>query len=215
MVHSSYEPRERGVAMTGSARRLDSHELELLFEAARRGADGAWSALLDRHRSLIMATARRFGLSGPDAEDLYQTVALRLLEHADRIREPRSLPGWVASTAQHECMRVVRARDREPSSEAVGERPGVISWSPEPDERLVRDLYRRAVREALASLGARERELLLLSVAIEPRPSYAEIAGRLGLAVGSIGPTRGRCLAKLAGHPAIRAIRPSAGTAAA
>ncbi|MDY7101595.1 MAG: sigma-70 family RNA polymerase sigma factor [Actinomycetota bacterium] len=201
--------------MAGSTRRLDSGELESLFAEALAGSDDAWTTLLDRHRSLIMATARRFGLTGADADDLFQTVALRLLEHRDRIRSPRALPGWVSSTAQHECLRVVRCRDREPSVERIGERPGAMAASPEPDERLVRDLSRRAVREALASLGARERELLILSVATDPRPSYAEIAGRLGLAVGSIGPTRGRCLAKLAGHPAIRAIRPSVGSAAA
>src|SRR3954462_14793229 len=90
-------------------------EVEELVDAARAGDAAAWDALVDRFLPLVTAVIRRLRLSAADADDVNQTVWLRLLEHLDRLREPRALPGWLATTARREGLRMLKRRGREVS----------------------------------------------------------------------------------------------------
>jgi RNA polymerase sigma factor (sigma-70 family) len=170
-----------------------------LSELVRRAADGdeaAWSAIVDQFSSLVWATARAHRLSRDDAADVAQTTWLRLVEHLDRIREPERLGAWLATTARNECLRVIRRGAREqPSDEAD------LFEAPADDtlDRLLVDPERDgALWRAFAALSERCKSLLRLLMADEP-PSYEEVGAALGMPVGAIGPTRGRCLERLRG----------------
>jgi RNA polymerase sigma factor (sigma-70 family) len=177
-----------------------------LVARARNGDRSAWDALVDRYSPLIWSICRRLQLDRTDAEDVYQAVWLRLVEQLDNLREPAALPGWLATTTQRECYRVRRAKSRL----AVGEQgPDVENipdeQTPRAEDELLRAERYAALREAFLDLSPSYQQLLTLLVADPPIP-YAEISARLGIAVGSIGPFRGRCLDRLRRHPAIAAL---------
>ncbi len=174
-----------------------------LVRAAASGDAGAWQAIVDRYGPLIMGVLRRYGLSRADAADVNQTVWLRLVEHLDRIREPEALPGWIAQTTRHECLRLIRADRRtelyDPLTAAFGATVADL------DEPLLAAERRQALRDAYADLPERCRGLIALLLA-DPPLSYEEIGDRLGVPVGSVGPTRGRCVHKLRACPALAAL---------
>ncbi|MQA82468.1 MAG: sigma-70 family RNA polymerase sigma factor [Streptosporangiales bacterium] len=179
----------------GSLRTSGSHDPADLVRQARDGDRSAWDHLVDKYARLVWAVTRDFRLSDSDASDVAQTTWLRLLEHIDRI-DPTRTAAWLTTTARRECLRVIALRKRmlltydDAGMEAVaGTDPGV-------DERLLTDEKVRDVREAMQALPDRWQELLRLSSA-DPPMSYAEISATLGMPIGSIGPIRGRCLAKL------------------
>jgi RNA polymerase sigma factor (sigma-70 family) len=165
----------------------------------RRAADGdkwAWERLVDQYARLIWAMTRDFKLIESDAADVAQATWLRLLEHIDRLDHPARVGAWLATTARHECLRSLAARKRivlmhDDSVLAESEASG-----PAVDEQLLADERAQAVREALSHLPWRWQRLLQLLMS-DPPVSYAEISDELGLPVGSIGPTRGRCLERL------------------
>jgi DNA-directed RNA polymerase specialized sigma24 family protein len=151
-------------------------------------------------------TPRAVGLQPNDAADAAQLTWLRLLEHVHDIREPEHLPGWLKVTARREALRVAMSGGRhvlcaEPYSSHLG-RPGLAVT----DSYPVEGAYSPAVSAALAQLPPRYEELLRLLMD-EACPSYAEVAGKLGLPIGSVGPMRLRALTMLrralgyAGHP--------------
>ncbi|MGV9366545.1 RNA polymerase sigma factor [Amycolatopsis sp. NPDC003731] len=163
-----------------------------LLEAAARGDQAAWDALVDRYASLLWSIARAHRL--PDA-DAVQTVWLKLVENLGRIKEPERLPGWLATTTRHECLRRLRRTDRErPTDDQV--------WQSEPapgpavDAALLLGERDAALWRALDKLSDQCRRLLRVLMATPP-PSYAEVADALDIPVGSIGPTRQRCLGRL------------------
>ena len=172
-----------------------------LVAAALDGDQQAWSALHERFTPLISRVCRQFRLFGTDAEDVSQVVWLRLVQHLKQLREPQALPGWIATTAKREALRVVKSGRRTQPVDAMSDYrfDRVDSGDLHSDlERLERA---QAVREALGDLRTEQRELLIMLHA-EPKIPYQEISERLGIPIGSIGPTRARCLAKL------RATRP-------
>lgn len=153
---------------------------------------------------------RGFRLDDDTARDVYQTVWLRLAEHLDRIREPGRLAGWLGQTTRNECVGVVRQRSRivlsdEPEQvRGGGELMDLAAWV-EPGSRLERDETRAAVAAAFNRLGERCQELLRLLVC-DPPVSYELISETLDIPVGSIGPTRARCLQTLRSTPEISRI---------
>lgn len=167
-----------------------------LVSAAATGDQAAWNAIVDRFSSLVWATARAHRLARDDASDVAQTTWLRLVEHLDRIREPERLGAWLATTARHESLRVIRRGARElPSGETdLFEAPADETL----DKLLVDPERDSALWRAFAALSERCKSLLRLLMADE-EPSYEEIGAALGMPIGAIGPTRGRCLDKLRG----------------
>jgi len=131
-----------------------------------------------------------------DAADVAQTTWLRLLEHIDRIEYPDRVGSWLAATARNECLRSLAARKRVVLAHDDEVFTGVVASGSEVDERILADERDQVVRDALSRLPGRWQRLLELLMA-DPPASYAEISDQLGLPVGSIGPTRGRCLAQL------------------
>ncbi|WP_218005909.1 RNA polymerase sigma factor [Actinomadura hibisca] len=157
-----------------------------LVRRARDGDGAAWARLVEGYSDLLWSVARTTGLSNSDAADAVQTTWLRLVEHLDRIRDPDAVGGWLISTVRHESLRLVRHRPPPPD-----ERPAEHSATEQ--VVLAREHVCR-VGSALRAMQPRCRNLLRLLAAA---PSYAELSAVLDLPVGSIGPTRARCLAEL------------------
>jgi RNA polymerase sigma factor (sigma-70 family) len=174
---------------------LEPLEVDELVRAARAGDAAAWDALVDRYLPLVTAVIRRMRLSAADADDVNQTVWLRLVEHLDTLREPKALPGWLATTARNEGLRAIRRKARDLPVDPEG---GVFDRGEQHDldEAIVQDLRSHALREAMQELPENRRELLYLLLA-DPPLSYDEISARLGIPKGSIGPTRARALEQL------------------
>ena len=186
-----------------------------LVTRARKGDKQAWDALVERYAPLVWSICRRYRLGSADASDVGQNVWLRLVEQVDKIRDPAALPGWLATTTRRECCRTLReARRRQAAGHVLD-----VENIPDPQSGIAEDElllaeYHAALREALGHLPPGCQQLITLLMA-DPPVSYAEISARLGIPVGSIGPTRGRCLDKLRSYPAIAAlISTEAGNAA-
>jgi len=162
-----------------------------LLAAARAGERDAWDRLVERYARLVWAVARGFALSAADAADVSQTTWLRLVEHLDKLREPEHLGGWLATTARHECLRVLRRNGRE----IVGVDADLDFEAGEPTpEAVVLDNERdRVLWQSLGEISQR-CQVLLRALAAAPPPSYQDVSAALGMPVGSIGPTRARCL---------------------
>ena len=176
-----------------------------LVERARDGDQGAWDALVERYLPLVCGTIARTGLYGAEAEDVNQTVWLRLVEHLGDLREPRALPGWLVTTTRNEALRVIRLRGRAIPVDPQGGTLEHLAEQPDSDEELIRDERTRALRAGLLELPAGRRELLELLLT-DPPISYDEISAKLGIPKGSIGPTRARALEQLRNTRAMRAL---------
>lgn len=184
-------------------------ELELpstvsdLVSAARDGDQLSWEELVDRFLPVVRGIIGRYRLSAADAADVNQTVWLRLVEHLADLRDPAALPGWLATTARREAVRVISTRGRsipvDPQGTTLDEETDA-----EIDQQILVQERAQALREALTELPAQRRALLELLSADPPVP-YDEISTRLGIPVGSIGPTRARALQQLRNTRALRA----------
>lgn len=176
-----------------------------LVARAKLGHNDAWTAIHERYGALVRSIARRYRLSGADTDDVSQAVWMKLFQNIGKLRSPEALPGWIATTASNECKREAVRLSRVTLVDTT-ENPAAFSRD-ESDDAIDSDVLRaeaqQAVQRGLAELTPRQRELLLLVVA-EPPLSYAEISRRLGMPVGSIGPTRARCLEKLRATAALR-----------
>jgi RNA polymerase sigma factor (sigma-70 family) len=185
--------------------RDDSPTADLVMRA-RKGDSDAWDALVERFAPLIWSICRRYRLEDADANDVGQYVWLQLVDQLDAVHDPAALAGWLATTTRRECFRVLRAARRQ---QAFGQ---VLDVETIPDEQtgmaehelLVAERH-AAVREAFNRLPAPGRQLVAMLIEDPPVP-YSEISAKLGIPVGSIGPTRQRCLDKLRRDPAIAAL---------
>jgi RNA polymerase sigma factor (sigma-70 family) len=165
----------------------------------RRAATGdlqAWNRLVGQYSRLIWSITASFKLGESDAADVVQTTWMRLIEHIDRIEQPAKIGSWLASTARNECLRHVAARKRIVLVDEDIEFDGADQHGPEIDEGLLAQERAQDVRDAMSRLPPQWQRLMELLMS-DPPVSYAEISDQLGLPIGSIGPTRGRCLAKL------------------
>jgi RNA polymerase sigma factor (sigma-70 family) len=174
----------------------DTSDVASLVRRAAEGDRWAWERLVDKYAQLIWAMTRDFRLMESDAADVVQVTWLRLLEHIDRLEQPARVGSWLAATARRECLRSLAARKRMVPVSDDATLDGVATHQPAVDEGLLADERAQAVREALSHLPRRWQRLIELLMA-DPPASYTEISDQLGLPVGSIGPTRGRCLARL------------------
>jgi RNA polymerase sigma factor (sigma-70 family) len=182
-----------------------SYSLQALVSSAREGDQVAWNAIVERFLPLVCALVRRHRLSDADGDDVCQTVWLRLVEHLDDLREPAALPGWISTTTRNECLRLIAARKRMTPVDPMdsGSLEDAIDDVAAVD--LIAIEERQALRDGLAELPSGRRELLMLLLTDPPIP-YADISERLGIPVGSIGPTRARALDQLRNTRALRAL---------
>jgi RNA polymerase sigma factor (sigma-70 family) len=176
-----------------------------LVTRARQGDKDAWDELVERFAPLVWSVCRRYQLSRTDAEDASQGVWLRLVEHLSSLREPAALPGWIATTTQRECLRLLRSvRPSRPLDQLVDERAVADEQTTVEDAVLIHERH-AAARAALAELPAQCRRLLSMLLQDPPMP-YGEISRALDMPVGSIGPSRGRCLHRLRRCPAFASL---------
>jgi len=166
-----------------------------LVSQARAGNEDALGQIVTELSPLLWQVARSAGLDSRDAEDVLQTVWLRLVAHLNRIHDSAALVGWLVTTTRREAWRVRATIRKQPPAdhqlldELADQRPGS-------EELVIAGDQRRALWQAIGQLSWRCQDLLRI-IAFAPRPDYAAVAAALGMPVGSIGPTRGRCLAKL------------------
>ena len=177
-----------------------------LVTRAKHGDQRAWDALVERYAPLVWSICCRYRLDRADAEDVGQTVWLRLVDQLGRLREPDALPGWLATTTRRECLQVLDVARRSgtlgpaPAAEDIPDRQAATA-----EQQLLAAERRAALREAFTALPPQCQRLLALLIQ-DPPVSYAEISARLGIPIGSIGPFRNRCLDKLRRSPAIAAL---------
>jgi RNA polymerase sigma factor (sigma-70 family) len=183
--------------------RDDSLAAQLLRDVQAR-TPGAWERLVQHYERLVFAVPRDLGLAHADCEEVFQATWMALFESIDLIRQPSSLGSWIITTAQRQTWRLQRRRVyRQPqvSLDFAAEAPATAAAPEEAAERLERQ---RLVREALDELRPRCRDLLTRLFLVESPGAeagsarYAEISRELGMPIGSIGPTRLRCLQELA-----------------
>jgi RNA polymerase sigma factor (sigma-70 family) len=163
-----------------------------LVAGVRAGDEGAWTALTERFTGLLWSVARGMNMSTEDAADAVQTTWLRLVERLGDIREPERVGGWLATAVRRECLGIVRRR-RDLALPEVMEMPaaGDPLYA-----ALLRDERDAELWSAMRRLPPRCGNLLRMLIA-DPPPSYQDVAYTLQVPIGSIGPTRQRCLALL------------------
>jgi RNA polymerase sigma factor (sigma-70 family) len=174
----------------------DPANIARLVRCAAGGDTLAWERLIDQFSRLIWSITADYKLVESDAADVVQTTWLRLLEHIDRLQYPERVGSWLAATARNECLRSLARHKRLVLGHDTDDMDEAPAHGPEIDERLLARERDQTVREALSRLPTRWQRLLEMLMA-DPPVSYAEISDELGLPVGSIGPTRGRCLSRL------------------
>ncbi len=185
------------VTESSGAALVEMRDTELVY-ACNEGEPWAWEALVDRYRRLVYAIPLRVGLTEDDAADVFQTVFASLFEHLDHLRDPQCLAKWLIIAAQRESWSVARRRRRERfDEEASAILSSVRDGAALPEQRISMLADQCLVLEALARLGGRCRDLLWLLYYDPSEPSYAEVSKVLRMPLGSIGPTRARCLRKL------------------
>jgi RNA polymerase sigma factor (sigma-70 family) len=181
---------------------MEPAEVTVLVHRAAEGDPAAWNAIVDEYAGLLWSVVRGFRLNEAQAADAVQTTWLRLVEHIADLREPGHVAGWLKTTAQRVCLQVIRQGGREQLTdwdEERGSGSGIRHDGPDedgPETAALRQEQQVLVRRVLADLPDRHRQLMELLLA-SPAISYQEIGARLGMPVGSIGPTRARILARM------------------
>ena len=176
---------------------------EQLIGRCLKGDQEAWSALIDKYKNLIYSIPIKLGMY-QDAGDIFQSVCVDLLSELPRLREHRALPKWLMQTCYHKCLRYQRATDRlvELAPEGTDSDAASPASSADdlPEHLLMQFEQEQILRDAISELPEKcERMVRLLFFENPPRP-YENIAEELGMATGSIGAIRGRCLAYLRKH---------------
>jgi RNA polymerase sigma factor (sigma-70 family) len=170
-----------------------------LVQACRRGNEGAWETLVRRYQRYVHAVPRRAGLDDDAAADVFQEVFSALIQGLDRLEEPDRLGAWILTTAKRATWRALRRRMavRTGQTQIDQEAEDVPDTDPLPENVLMGIEEQLEVRVALSGLDERCRRLLDMLFYTQDPPGYGEVAAALGLAEGSIGPIRARCLERL------------------
>ena len=168
----------------------------LLVKECLAGSEEAWSLLIEKYKALIYSIPVKYGLPPQEAADVFQATCTELLARLSEIREPRALPKWLMQVAHHESYRWKRQGQRVVSRDSDKDLPE--PETPPIAESLVQQTQEEQIlREAMASLTPQCRRLVELLFYEVPSRPYTEVAKELGLAVGSIGFTRQRCIERL------------------
>lgn len=167
-----------------------------LVQAAAEGGQDAWNELVQRYSGLVWSVPRSYGLPAADAADVAQTTWLRLVERLSTIRDPERVGAWLATTARNECRQTLRRGGRQiPTDDDYQLEPREPASEPV-DAALLTAERDHALWRSVDDLSDGCRTLLRVLMA-DPPPSYAEVGAALDMPVGSIGPTRRRCLQRL------------------
>lgn len=169
-------------------------DLVELVAGAREGDEGAWAALVEQFAGLVWHVIRGFRLPNAVAEDIYQTTWLRLAENLDRVRQPESVGGWLARTARNECLRAVKINGREILRDDL--EINLSDHRVEIEKGVDDEARDKILWDAFGRLSESCQRLLRLLIADPPVP-YERVGELMNMSIGSIGPTRARCLAKL------------------
>jgi RNA polymerase sigma factor (sigma-70 family) len=167
-----------------------------LVRACLSGSQQAWAAIVEKYKGLVYSVPVRYRMSPQDAADVFQEVWLDLYSELPNLREPGALRGWLITVAWHKCYQwKLRSRRHEKSAgefegEPASESASYLDWK----ERLEQE---QLLREAVKTLPDRCRVMVEMLFFQDPPVPYADVARQLGLAEGSIGFIRGRCLKKL------------------
>ena len=177
---------------------LDRHtDLSVVLKAAAAGDQEAWTVITDRFTRLLWAVARSYRLSHDDAGDVVQNTWLRLLENLTTIHQPEALPGWLATTARREALGVLRRQGRDVLARTDDQMTDHADpLAAELDTALLEDERDAELWASFGQLSDRCPHLLRALMAVD-RPVYAEVAEAFDMPIGSIGPTRMRCLEQL------------------
>lgn len=184
----------------------DDPSVIALVNRATAGDRAAWDEIVERYSPLVWSICARYRLTREDADDVGQSVWLLLVENIGSLRAPAALPGWLATTTRHECLRVLRAAPRHahvglpPDDQMPSEVDAAVI-----EEEMFKAERNAALRAALAELPPRCRELLSMMIC-DPPCRYEEISAALDVPVGSIGPLRARCLDRIRRSPHIRPV---------
>jgi RNA polymerase sigma factor (sigma-70 family) len=169
---------------------------EHLVRECCNGNEAAWSALIEKYKNLIFSVPIKFGLSRDDAADIFQAVCFDLLSGLPKLREPAALPKWLMEASYHKCLRWkkqgLRLIDDPEKIEEKATDPEDL-----PEEMLYQLQREQMLRDSIAALPERCQEMVRLLFFEDPPRPYDEVAKQLGLATGSIGFIRGRCLKRL------------------
>lgn len=167
-----------------------------LLDRVGRGESQAWDELVGQFAGLVWSVARTYRLGSAATDDVVQTVWLRLAEHCGRIRQPERLAAWLATTTRNEALRMIRQSARTTASGDDRLFDGGDATSPSMDERIIDLDDRTEVMAAFRELSPDDQQLLRLLCTV-PALDYETIAEMIGRPIGSIGPTRARCLERL------------------
>jgi RNA polymerase sigma factor (sigma-70 family) len=167
-----------------------------LVKECLSGNEDAWSQLIDKYKALIYSIPVKYGLPAQEAADVFQSTCTELLARLPQLREPKALPKWLMQVAHHECYRAKRHGQRVVSRDANEDLPE--PQTPAIADALVQQTQEeQMLREAMATLSPQCRRLVELLFFETPARPYTEVAAELGLAVGSIGFTRQKCIERL------------------
>jgi RNA polymerase sigma factor (sigma-70 family) len=177
-----------------------------LVQACLEGDQDAWSALIDKYKALIYSIPVKYKLPPHEASEVFQATCVELLHRLPELREPKALPKWLMQVAHHQCFRWKRQQQRLVSRDADPDIPD--PETPPIAEELVQQTQEEQIlRDAIATLSPQCQRLVELLFFETPARPYAEVAAELGLAVGSIGFTRQKCMDRLRRHLDERGFR--------
>lgn len=196
-------PEARAPQRGGFRTRSTEHDVVAVVMAARRGDPSAWSRLVRRFEPMLRQVARSYRLADADVDEVVQMTWLELLNAIHAIREPAAIGGWLATVARRNAMRrrQVHVREQLTDDPALGDDPDCD----EPAAIVLHAERRAILAEAVATLPDRQRRLLTVLLT-QPTLDYREVSRVLSMPVGSIGPIRGRALARLASDTQLRAL---------
>jgi RNA polymerase sigma factor (sigma-70 family) len=166
-----------------------------LVRACLNGDERAWAALIQKYKNLIFSIPVKYGAGPEDAADIFQSVCMELFTELPRLRDPGAFRSWLITVTAHQAFHWKR-KTRRRGEEALSSEEETLASAPSPD--LIEKVEQEQVlREAITRLSARCQTLIRLLFYTQPQMSYKDVAKALGVATGSIGFIRGRCLTRL------------------
>lgn len=171
-----------------------------LVKKCLSGDENAWALLIDKYKALIYSIPVKYRLPPHEAADVFQATCVELLRRLPELRDPRALPKWLIQVAHHQCYRLKRQQQRLLSRDDEEQHLPEPESPPVAESLIQQTQEEQMLRDAMTQLSPQCRRLIELLFYETPARSYNEVAAELGLAVGSIGFTRQKCMERLRRH---------------